>query len=534
MKKTLAFLLAVLMLLSALTGCGSKSETQTPDTQTSEPGSTSSAEKTDNAGASDASYKDTVIWAQSSDVTSMDPHVGKETAAVTVTCNMFSTLMIVLGDSEPQPLLAESYQQLNDKDWEFTIRQGVKFHDGSEMTVEDVKYSLDRAINSNYVSYIVNFIESVEITGENTIVIHCKEPYAPILNNLSMPFSAIVPKAYIEEKGEEYFQLHPIGTGPYKLVEWNPGESVKLEAFEDYFGDKAKTKNLVMKVIPEAAQRVIALETGEVDIAYNIEANNLAQVKDNPDLVTLDEPSMTCYNYFFNLNKPDSPIADLRVRQAICHAVDCDLIIETILNGTGIPATSMIAPSVAGYVEAPKYEYDLEKAKALMAEAGYADGFSLIMVVNDSQQRIEISQVVQSMLKEINIDVEIRSYEQATYINAMNEGEHDMAFSAWITSTGDADYTYMPCYHSTQWGKPGNRSFFANEKADELIMAGRSESDIEKRKAIYKELNQIIYENCTQLFMCHPTNSYSMSNKVDGFILNKDGYNRLNYVTCLQ
>ena len=198
MKKTLALLLAVLMLLSALTGCGSKNETQAPSTQTSEPGSTSSAETTDNAAASDASYKDTVIWDQSSDVTSMDPHVGKETAAVTVTCNMFSTLMMVLGDSEPQPLLAESYQQLNDKDWEFTIRQGVKFHDGSEMTVEDVKYSLDRAINSNYVSYIVNFIESVEITGENTIVIHCKEPYAPILNNLSMPFSAIVPKAYIE------------------------------------------------------------------------------------------------------------------------------------------------------------------------------------------------------------------------------------------------------------------------------------------------------------------------------------------------
>lgn len=109
-----------------------------------------------------------------------------------------------------------------------------------------------------------------------------------------------------------------------------------------------------------------------------------------------------------------------------------------------------------------------------------------------------------------------------------------MAFSAWITSTGDADYTYMPCYYSTQWGKPGNRSFFANEKADELIMAGRRESDIEKRKEIYKDLNQVIYENCTQLFMCHPTNSYSMSNKVDGFILNKDGYNRLNYLTCLQ
>ncbi len=522
MKRYLAFLLAALMLLSALAGCGEKKDPNGPSGSQGDgqPGGTA--------------YKDTLCWAQASDVTSMDPHVGKETAAVTVTCNMFSTLMIVLGDEDPKPLLAESYQQLSDKDWEFTIRKGVKFHDGSEMTIEDVKWSLDRAINSNYVSYIVNFIDNVEITGEDTIVIHCKEPYAPILNNLSMPFSAIVPKAYIEEKGEEYFQLNPIGSGPYKLVEWNPGESVKLEAFEDYFGDKAQTKNLVMKVIPEAAQRVIALETGEVDIAYNIEANNLAQVQGNPDLVTLDEPSMTCYNYFFNLKKTDSPLADIRVRQAICHAVDSDLIIDTILNGTGIPATSMIAPSVAGYAESPKYEYDLDKAKSLMAEAGYADGFSLVMVVNDSQQRVELCQVIQQMLKEIKIDVDIHSYEQATYINALNEGEHDMGFSAWITSTGDADYTYMPCYHSTQWGKPGNRSFFANEKADELIMAGRRESDIEKRKEIYKELNQVIYENCTQLFVCHPTNSYAMSKQVEGFILNNDGYNRLNYVLCRQ
>lgn len=527
MKKYFAFLLAVLMLFSVLTGCssGKTESTDAAPTQVSESGDAGAADKSTSA------YKDTVIWAQASDVTSMDPHVGKETAAVTLTCNLFSTLMIVLGDSDPQPLLAESYQQLSDTDWEFTIRQGVKFHDGTEMTVEDVKYSLDRAINSSYVSYIVNFIDSVEITGENTIVVHCIEPYAPILNNLSMPFSAIVPQKYIEENGEEYFQLHPIGTGPYKLVEWNPGESVVLEAFEDYFGDKPLTKNLIMKVIPEAAQRVIALETGEVDIAYNIEANNLTQVEANPDLITLSEPSMTCFNYFFNLNK-DGPTSDIKVRQAICYAVDSQLIIDTILNGTAIPATSMIAPSVAGYVESPKYEYNLEKAKELMAESSYPDGCSLVMVVNDSQQRIEICQVVQSMLKEINIEVEIHSYEQATYINALNEGEHDMGFSAWITSTGDADYTYYPCYHSTQWGKPGNRSFFANEEADALIEAGRSKSDIEARKEIYAQLNEIIYENCTQLFVCHPTNSYAMSNKVEGFILNADGYNRLNYVQC--
>ena len=122
------------------------------------------------------------------------------------------------------------------------------------------------------------------------------------------------------------------------------------------------------------------------------------------------------------------------------------------------------------------------------------------------------------MLKELNINVEIRTYEQATYIQALNEHEHDMGFSAWITSTGDADYTYYPCYHSTQKGQPGNRSFFDNPKADELIEKGRSLSDPEARKEVYSELNQIIYENCTQLYICHPLTVEACTKYVEGFV----------------
>lgn len=374
----------------------------------------------------------------------------------------------------------------------------------------------------------------MEITGDNTIVIHCAEPYALILNNLSMPFSAIVPKAYIEANGDEYFSQHPIGSGPYKMIEWNPSESVKLEAFDDYFMGKPATKNLIMKVIPEAAQRVIALEMGEVDIAYSIEANDDAKIDGNPDLVKHQRPSMTCFNYFFNLADEDRPTYDLKVRQAICYAIDRQTIIDTILQGSATPADGMLAPVVACYTPTPTYDYDLEKAKQLMAESSYPDGCDIVMVVNQSQQRIEICQVVQKMLKELNINVEIRSYEQATYIQALNEHEHDMGFSAWITSTGDADYTYYPCYHSTQKGKPGNRSFFGDPKADELIEKGRSLSDPEARKEVYSQLNQIIYENCTQAFICHPLQIEACSKYVEGFVSNKDGYNRLWTVKCLQ
>ena len=514
--RLLALLLAACTLLClVLTSC-SKS------TDSNQNNSTDAATQDTQQADANGNYKDTVVWAQSADVTSMDPHIGKETAAVTVTCNIFSTLLEVIGDGDPQPLLAESDQQLNDKDWEFTIRQGVKFHDGSDLTVEDVKWSLERAIASNYVNYIVSFIESVEITGENTIVIHCAEPYAPILNNLSMPFTAIVPKAYIEANGDEYFSQHPIGSGPYKMVEWNPSDSVKLEAFDEYFMGKPATKNLVMKVIPEAAQRVIALEMGEVDIAYSIEANDVDKIDANPDLVKHSRPSMTCFNYFFNLVDADRPTYDLKVRQAICYAIDRQKIIDTILHGSATLADSMIAPIVACYTPTPTYDYDLEKAKQLMAESSYPNGCDLIMVTNQSQQRLEICQVVQQMLKELNINVDIRTYEQATYIQALNEHEHDMGFSAWITSTGDADYTYYPCYHSPQKGKPGNRSFFDNPKADELIEKGRSLSDPEARKEVYSELNQIIYENCTQLYICPPLTVEACTKYVEGFVSNKD------------
>ena len=175
---------------------------------------------------------------------------------------------------------------------------------------------------------------------------------------------------------------------------------------------------------------------------------------DKPFLERYTRPSMTCFNYFFNLIDEDRPTYDLKVRQAICYAIDRQKIIDTILQGSATLADSMIAPIVACYTPTPTYDYDLEKAKQLMAESSYPNGCDLIMVTNQSQQRLEICQVVQQMLKELNINVEIRTYEQATYIQALNEHEHDMGFSAWITSTGDADYTYYPCYTPRRRASP--------------------------------------------------------------------------------
>ena len=199
----------------------------------------------------EGSYKDTLIWGQGADVTSMDPHQGKETPAVEVTDQIFDTLTVVdAATGELQPLIAESWEQTSDTCYRFKIRQGIKFHDGSELTAADVKFSLERAMNSAAVSYVADFIDTVDIVDDYTVDVNLDTPYAPALRNLSVPFTAIVPKALVEAD-EEAFKLNPVGCGPYKFVEWKQGDSVKLEAFDDYFGGTPAIKNLVVKVVPD-------------------------------------------------------------------------------------------------------------------------------------------------------------------------------------------------------------------------------------------------------------------------------------------
>ena len=506
--RLLALLLAACTLLClVLTSC-SKS------TDSNQNNSTDAATQDTQQEDANGNYKDTVVWAQSADVTSMDPHIGKETAAVTVTCNIFSTLLEVIGDGDPQPLLAESYQQLNDKDWEFTIRQGVKFHDGSDLTVEDVKWSLDRAIASNYVNYIVSFIESVEITGENTIVIHCAEPYAPILNNLSMPFSAIVPKAYIEANGDEYFSQHPIGSGPYKMVEWNPSDSVKLEAFDEYFMGKPASKNLVMKVIPEAAQRVIALEMGEVDIAYSIEANDVDKIDANPDLVKYAQPSMTCFNYFFNLVDADRPTYDLKVRQAICYAIDRQKIIDTILHGSATLADSMIAPIVACYTPTPTYDYDLEKAKSLLAEAGYPDGIDLeITIPSNYEVHMQTGEVVAEQLKAAGINATINPVEWNTWLEDVYTGRKYQATISGIA----CDLT--PGYMINRFQTDAKKYFinFSDEEYDKVWAEAQTTIDPEQKKEQYAKLQEILCDQAGSAFIQVPANITAISKRLAGY-----------------
>lgn len=518
MKRWISFTLSLVLALTVLTGCTGGSEGK------SEPNS-SGANTAGTEGSKEGSaVKDTLIWAQGADVTSLDPHVGKETAAVGVTCNIFDTLLTVDANNQPQPSIAESWEKVDDLTWTFKIRQDVTFHDGSKLTAEDVKFSLDRAIASPYVSYIVDFIASVTVDDEYSITIVTKNPYAPILSNLAVPFSAIIPKAAVEadEKG---FQLNPIGSGPYKFVEWKQGEYVKLTANPDYFNGAPKTQNLQMRVILEGAQRNIALETGEIDIAYDIAPNDISKVRENESLQLYEGPSLS--TYYLGLNMKKEAFANEKVRQAISYAIDRQAIIEGIAYGAGESAPSLIPTVAFGFSDKAKYyEYDLEKAKALMKEAGYENGFNARLLVNDNQTRVEVCQVLQSQLKEIGINIEIDVMEFGSFIEATSAGQHDMAYFAWTCSTSDADYTYYSLLHSSQQGAPGNRSFVDDAKVDELVEKGRSTIDPEERKAIYDELEEYLGEYIPYVNIYYSNINAGANKKVKDFVIAPTGYHR--------
>ena len=413
----------------------------------------------------------------------------------------------------------------------FKIRQGIKFHDGSELTAEDVKFSLDRAINSAAVSYIVDFIDTVTVDDEYTVTVKTKAPYAPALRNLAIPFAAIVPKAVVEAD-EDAFILNPVGSGPYQFVEWKQGDHVTLKAFDDYYAGKPATENLIMRVIPETSQRSIALETGEIDLAYDLAVNDVSKIRDSADLTVYEIPSLTCWYISMNMNK--EPFNNPLVREALSYAIDRQLIIDTINAGSGEPADAIIAPGVFGYYSTGVREYDPEKAKDLLAEAGYPDGFTTSLWVNDNQSRIEMCQAVQNMFQQIGVECKVEVIEFGSFISRTTAGEHDMAYFGWTTSSADADYSYYSLEHSTQQGAAGNRSFIADPEVDALIEEARTNSDDAVRTETYKELAIKLDEINNNLPIFYSSINVGASQKVEGFVMDANGYHNLDTVKVAQ
>lgn len=446
-------------------------------------------------GGDKTSVRDDVIFSISSEPTSLDPAQTKDTITYLAIFQMFDTLVREEPDGSLVPGLAESWEVNEDStELTFKIRQGVKFHNGDTMTVEDVAYSINRAIASPATSAYTSTMDRMEVIDDEHVKLYLKEPYIAIISCLSNASLAIVSKRAVEEAGDD-FARNPIGTGPYKYASWSQGERIIMERFDDYFRGPAPIKDLTFRIMPDKSTAAIALEKGEIDVLYFPNTSDRKHLLSLPNVNYQEGMAATLWYVAFNCR--DSVFANEKLRKAVCYALDRDAIIAAGADGLGMPMEGCIPANVKFYD--PKfegYEYDLEKAKQLMIEAGYADGLNITMKCNQSSQYAKPTEVIQAQLREIGINANIELMERAAYLEETQvRCDFELTFYVITNSISDPDYICTRRFHTKMEGGGNNFTLHKIEGLDEIIDSARGDKNDVTRGEKYRKIAELIRDH---------------------------------------
>ena len=531
MKRYLAILLTVCMALALAAAC---------QPQGNDPGN--------NPSGNDSKYKDTVIWGVNSDQDYMDGQMNGTNDIVLRAA--YSGLVKRNQENEIVGDLAESWTLSEDElVWTFTLRKGVKFHNGKEFTAADVKASYDRLFNTEEPvrhGTTMSHITDVVIVNDYTVELHTANPYPAMIASLCHRSNLILDADYSEEYGPQRGQSAKSvnGTGPYILKSWNVGEEMVFESFPDYYGGEAPTKNIILQVIADKSARAVALETGEIDITGGLLTEDvkryIAQGEDlGVKVYSFDVASMHAYEF----NSAHPIIQDKRIRQAISYAVDRHAMVEALYGSIGeTPATAPMSSVVWGYHNFGVIEQDLDKSKQLLADAGYPDGFEFsIMVYENYNQALPAAEMIVSDLAKVGIKATIDVVDSAGFDLAWTKTSRgqDFPWGMFIMGHGsgtlDADECLRPIWETDPKGyNNNNHGWYSNERVDELLRAGAYEMDEVKRAELYKEAMQIIYiDDPGAVFTNNRGEYYCTSDKVVGFFMDARRAVDFSSILCL-
>ncbi len=454
----------------------------------------------------------TLTIAMEYDPSTLDPLGMTDTPASNVYLHVAEALFRVDVDGEIEHLLAESYEASDDSlVWTINLRQGVEFHDGTPLTAEVAQWNLLRFRDEASFGFLLQQITDVEVVDEHTIRITLDEPFAPLLAHLGHSMTGFLSPAAVEA-GLDY----PVGTGPFKYVEWIPGTELVLEKNPNYWGEGPYLDQLVFLPIPEGGTRVMMLLTGEIDATTVVPVDDVAIVEDEPGVQNVIMPGLG--HQYVGLNCQRGPLADPLVRQALNYAVDKDEFVDFVWGGFAEVADAPIAPGVFGYNKVGPYPYDPEKAKDLLAEAGYPDGFSTTLRYNPGWRELG-AEVLQAQLKAVGVDAQLISMEWGSYLEFTNrpveESEVDIYMLGWTTVTSDADYALYALLHGEGWAPDGsNRSFYRNVAVDRLLDAARRTPVVEDREKLYEVANELIWDDAPWIFILFSQLRYGVRDNV--------------------
>lgn len=456
------------------------------------------------SGVVSAQADELVIGFQGGAVT-LDPHMRAETTTISWQLHVYESLTYLERDGSISPKLATEWENEDENTWLFTLREGVKWQDGSDFTAEDAAYALERALNhpESEMKQYLTAVSNVEVINPSTIRINTSTPDPLMPLHLSQV--RIVSKAFTEETGDSGMTGQAMGTGPYRVVSYSNEDNVVLERFEDYWGDAPSFENVRLVNIPNGSTRVAALLSGEIDVAEKILPQDFPRLERDENVyitqiagnrviyLTMDfSCSENCPGS--NLEGGTNPFADPQVRRAVYQAIDVDAIIERIMGGAAAPATQFIAPATTYYDEGiERFSYDPEEAQRLLAEAGYPDGFSVRLDAPNDRYLNDalVAQAVGGLLGDIGIQVEVNAIPKAVFFPQIDEGDFLLYIAGW--SSSDVVSTYNAQIH-TKDDEVGygfaNRVGYTNPETDKLIEQVNIEFDEARRVELINQINE--------------------------------------------
>lgn len=477
------------------------------------------------------SSQGSLVIATTQDPGSWDPIDTFFVAWARVASNIYDGLVDRGVDLEIGPGLATSWEWIGEGNTRlrFHLRHGVKFHDGEPFNAAAVKYTFDRLLGpegakgpqqSNYTS-----IDKVEIVDDYTVDFLMKSVDPVLITKLSGYGAMIVPPKYIQEKGDAYFDTHPVGTGPFEFVSYAKDDKLVLNANPNYWGGAPKLAQVTYRFIPEPSTRLAELQAGRVDIIQDAQVSQANVIKNDPNLQLLPVGSPTVYELRFDVSKP--PADNLAFRQALNYAIDKQTIIDTILGGYGHPIASFQSPLSLGYsADLKPYPYDPEKAKQLLVKAGVKPGTEIgIDIIGTNATFKEVAEAVSSYLKLVGLKVRIKAYETNTFYNDIipQKKTDQLFYMGWGGWTLDFDNTAALLYGTGQFWNPS----FSDPKVDSLIKQERSTYDQEKRAKILQDLAAYLHNVAIEIPLYQGVTLWAINKRVHNFTVPPDERIRL-------
>jgi len=479
---------------------------------------------------------ETIVVGIDADALTLDPHNFRHRETETILRNIYDGFVTRTSDMVVIPELAEDVRQLDDLTWEMTIREGVKFHDGTPFTVDDAVYTINRIVREGAMGGttsprqgLLGTVTGAEAVDERTLRVLLSAPMPHFLAML--PFHMVVPESLGDEMVDQ-----PVGAGPFKFVEWEKGSHLVMERFEDYYGGSpewppvgpAPAERVIFRVIPEPASRLAALRAGEVDIITMVPFDYYPVLEEDPNVRPVAATGTR--SFFIDLNVNEPPFDNVLVRRALNYAVDRDALIEQILDGMGTKIPTILSPEALAYNDLEPYPYDPEKAGELLTEAGYGPDNPLQFTLDvRADYRVE-AMAVAHLLSRVGIEVDVEVWPDYGTLSDLyiREGTRGQAwFDSWGNASLDPEGIIPAKYYTNIVGETegdgrGNFSGYSNPEVDELIRLTKSTFDPQEREEAFMKIQEIIYEDAPQVFLYIPQELYGISNRLENWVPSPD------------